>query len=732
MAQFISYFLYGMGVNTFFISVIVFRKRKSVPAIGNWLALFSFASTIWSNGFCMVFIQEDPWIAYLWRCMGMIGMFVYLVSGVHLVIAWSGLQNWTIRLIQKISYFAVILCPFLLLPGNVEFKKTSIGMSYTFLPGLWNNLYNIYCVLIAVSMVGAAAYIWKAGKKRRDRVMGGRLLLAEIIIVIGMVMDTILPMFGVEAFPGSTISQALGVFAFYGIYSSYRRNLVNIENMSQFVYYSVETPVLVYDDKRELKLANKSAKEFLKFPDDDKKVPLKELFFFDEDAYLANPQEKQKLDAKCRVNDRNCRLGINPVIDKYKDIIGYVVMIEDFTDIAEAKQRADDANRAKSIFLANMSHEIRTPLNAILGMDELILREKPEGCIEEYAVSIKRAGNTLLGIISDILDLSKIESGKMTLSEEKYSTAQMLQDVIYILTYKIEEKGLKFETEIQEDVPELLYGDELRMKQIVTNLLNNAVKYTSKGKITLCLSWEQKDHETIWMEFKVKDTGSGIRKEDIERIFTSFERLEEDKNKGIEGSGLGLSITQNLTELMGGSLYVESKYGEGTVFTVRLPQRIASYRPMGTLEMEGISRTYIKENSFIAPEARILIVDDTLVTLRIIRELLKRTEIKSDLATNGQDALNMVKKKSYNMIFLDHVMPQMDGIETLKRIQQITDGPNVGIPVIALTANAVIGSREFYLKSGFTDYLAKPVDGEKLENMIEKYLPQQLVQKIEK
>lgn len=732
MAQFISYFLYGMGVSTFLISVIVFRKRKSVPEIGNWMALFSLSSTIWSFGFSMVFIQEDPWMAYLWRCLGMVGMFIYLISGVHLVIAWSGLCNRMIGLVQKFSYFAVILCPFLLQPGNVEFKKTAIGMSYTFLPGLWNSLYNIYCVLLGAAMAGAAAYICKSGRKRRDRVMGRRILLTEVVIIIGMVMDTILPMFAIEAFPGSTISQALGVFALYGVYARYYKNLVNIENMSQFVYYSVETPVLVYDDRKELKLANKSAKEFLQLPDDGKTIPLEKLFFLDEKGYLGESREKQQIDTKCCVNDASCRLGINTVIDKYRDVIGYVVVIEDFTDIVEAKQRADDANKAKSVFLANMSHEIRTPLNAILGMDELILREKPGGVIEEYAVSIKQAGDTLLGIISDILDLSKVESGKMSLSEDKYKTAQLLRDVIHIVIYKIEEKGLEFETDLQEDVPELLYGDGLRVKQIVTNLLNNAVKYTAKGKITLCLSWEQKDKENIWLEFKVKDTGSGIHKEDMDRIFTSFERLEEEKNKEIEGSGLGLSITWNLTELMGGNLHVESEYGVGTVFTVRLPQRIASYRPMGMLEMEGVSRGYIKENRFIAPEARILIVDDTLVNLRIIRELLRRTEVRSDLATNGQDALDMIKKKSYNMIFMDHVMPLLDGIETLQRIRQTAEGANAEIPVIAMTANAVIGSREFYIKNGFTDYLAKPIDGEKLENMIEKYLPQQLVRQIEK
>lgn len=730
MAQFISYFLYGMGVVTFIMGVRTFFERKTVVGIGGTFSQLCFSSSIWSFGFSMVFVQTNPELAYQWRCLGMVGTFAYLIFGMRLIIRWGDFHGFVSKVAANFSYLAIFLYPFLLQRKNVEFKMTRIGMSYTFRPGIWNNLYNAYCIILAAFLVAFTAYIWKNGKKRRDRILGRRLVIVEAVLIIGMVMDTVLPMFGIEAFPGSTISQGFGVYAMFVVYTLYKKNLVNVENMTQFIYYSVETPVLVYDDKKQLKIANQSAKEFLELSETKKEVSPAELFVLENDIF-ENEEKKVRIDTKCRVNEAACRLGVNRIEDEYQDVIGYIVMIEDFTDIVEAKLRADDANRAKSVFLTNMSHEIRTPLNAILGMDELILRENPSEKITEYADSIKRAGNTLLGIISDILDLSKIESKKLSLTEDRYHTAQMLKDVIHILLYKMEEKGLEFKLELQEDVPEILYGDELRVKQIITNILNNAVKYTEKGSITLSVRWEQDIEDKIWLEFLVKDTGTGIREEDMGRLFASFERLDEERNKSIEGTGLGLSITKELTELMGGELWVESTYGEGTLFGIRIRQRIISSMPMGSLVQENIRSKKIKNTRFVAPDARVLIVDDTLVNLRIIRELLKRTEIKTDLAANGMDALDMVKKKDYNMIFIDHLMPEMNGIEVMKNMKESAKEQNRGVPMIALTANAVDGSREFYIEQGFTDYLAKPVDSSKLENMIRKYLPQELVRQIE-
>lgn len=393
---------------------------------------------------------------------------------------------------------------------------------------------------------------------------------------------------------------------------------------------------------------------------------------------------------------------------------------------------AESASQAKSDFLANMSHEIRTPINAMLGMDELILRETANENITKYAMNIQNAGKMLLSLINDILDFSKIESGKMQIAPIEYELSSMLSDLVNMIFHKAEEKKLSLKLDITQDLPHRLWGDERRITQIIGNLLTNAVKYTHQGTVTLHINWNKIDHENIELIIQVEDTGIGIKEEDINLLFISFTRLDTERNRSIEGTGLGLNITKSLLDIMGGQLSVKSTYGKGSIFTVKIPQKIISYEEIGDFqekyEKSIEQRKYYKE-SFIAPAGKILIVDDNVMNLAVVTGLLKNTELKIDTATSGKECLEKIKKNAYHIIFMDHMMPEMDGVETFQQMKSLNDNLCKSSPVIALTANAISNAKNMYLDYGFTDYISKPIEGNKLERMLINYLPSELVHK---
>ena len=399
----------------------------------------------------------------------------------------------------------------------------------------------------------------------------------------------------------------------------------------------------------------------------------------------------------------------------------------------EAKKEADRENEAKSHFLSNMSHEIRTPINAILGMNEMILRECTDRQLLSYAANIQSAGKTLLFLINDILDMSKIESGKMEIVNVEYAPENLIMDLWNVIFLRAQEKGLGIRFSLDETLPKTLYGDDVRIKQIVTNLLTNAVKYTPHGGVGMKVAYERQGEDRLILIISVKDTGIGIRQEDMGKLFESFQRLDEEKNRNIEGTGLGMNITMSLLKLMGGEMKVESEYGKGSTFSVTIPQKIICGEPAGDFETikerreQSLSR---KSQTFEAPEASVLVVDDNSMNLTVFKSLLKRTKMKITTADSGRRCLELVKKEQYHMIFMDHMMPEMDGIETLHELRKLSDSPNQDTPVIILTANALSGAKEGYLKEGFADFLTKPIDGDLLEFTVRKYLPQVLVREV--
>lgn len=395
---------------------------------------------------------------------------------------------------------------------------------------------------------------------------------------------------------------------------------------------------------------------------------------------------------------------------------------------------AQTVTKSKNNFFAGMSHEIRTPINAILGMNTMILREAENENIRGYAENVESSGKLLLTLVNDILDLSKIEAGKMKLVVGDVDVRSLIIDLYKMIEPRVNEKSLEFNLEVDPMLPSTISGDEIRIRQVILNMLTNAVKYTSEGSVTLSFKSDNRHDNETDIIVSVADTGRGMKKEDIENLFSPYERIDEKVNRKIEGTGLGMSICKQLLELMGSSMEVSSEYGKGSVFFFKIRVPVVNIRPVNEVDITKIcipdeSKKKIEkyQSKFTANNARILVIDDTVVNLKVFKALLKTTGMTIDTVTSGNDALRIVKKYEYDMIFVDIMMPEMDGVETMQAMRDQDNLVKGNTPMIALTANALAGAREEYLSFGFVDYLSKPIEVEKLENIIIKYLSPDLV-----
>lgn len=537
---------------------------------------------------------------------------------------------------------------------------------------------------------------------------------------------------------------------------------------------------------------------------------------------------------------RHVNVAISPAISEDGEEKNLVIVLKDVTEFYTMKEIAEKAAEAKTQFLANMSHEIRTPMNAIVGMVELIMREEISDTVKENVYNIKSASTNLLGIINDILDISKVESGKIEIIEEEYEFASIVNDITNMATVRIGEKDLNFLVEVDPNIPYKLYGDEIRLRQVIINLVNNAIKFTREGYVKLRILSDNTEDNNISLNISIEDTGIGIKAEDIEKLFESFKQVDTRKNRNIEGTGLGLAIAKSLVELMGGSVEVKSTYGEGSIFSFTIPQKITNYKGFAQVNKEKINqnilvyepikchedslkytfsslklnvdyasdssefismirnykynhifapqkmieeyKNYIldinkdtkltimlnredvyhiiedvtavqkplyslpiasilnEENvtllyakgcnenniSFIAPNAKVLIVDDNAVNLKVACGFMSQYNMNLDTALSGFEALEMVTKEKYDLIFMDHMMPEMDGIDTTKAIRSINGEYYKQVPIVALTANAINGAKEMFLANSMQDFLSKPIDTKKLNNVLKKWIPDEL------
>lgn len=602
---------------------------------------------------------------------------------------------------------------------SIDFVYSGLHPHLVCTYGVWRNtfmtlmiVYTVYFLIVLVRRLLAARNPFT--KKRLLFV-----LIAALVQVLFFVLELC------KAADDYDLTMLGYTFAIFFMYiAMFRYDLLDFQELAKdFVMDHLSEAVVAVNVDKKVSFFNDRAGELFPRLREDPDLAVEDI------RLAANGSET------VRINDSIFSLEKNNLY-RGKKLAGTAYVFKDETErlayikeLEAQKQLADTANVAKSSFLARMSHEIRTPITAMLGFDELILRENSDRAILNYARAIQTAGNSLLEMISDILDFSKIEAGKVKIIPAAYDVSGLVSDLVSMIMPRAETKRLALHVQVDANTPETLYGDEVRIKQCALNLLTNAVKYTLDGSVTLTVTFDRIDVDNIYLIVIVSDTGIGIKSDDLERLFSPFERIDEERNRGIEGTGLGLNIVHNLLAAMDTRLDVQSEYGKGSTFSFRVRQQIVSQKKIG--DYEAVRQTTRKsvaqyKESFRAPDAKILIVDDTPVNLTVMCGLLKKTLVQIDTAADGVEGLEKTRAEHYDVIFIDHMMPNMDGMEMLAALKK-DGGKNDGTPCVALTANAISGAREMYLAAGFDDYLAKPVTGASLEQMVRAHLPAEKV-----
>ena len=707
------------------------RNKVTSDNLRFYILLYGISSAGWCIGYGLIGILDDFAICAVIRKFAILCFDTFMVNETFMGTEAARLKKRP-AIILRILIFALSVVDYIVFAikdVNIFFRQGAWTTWYADPAYAFNRKFHSIYVCIMFGVLITIWYIWlRRAKVKRIKSFLYMFLIANLSMIAFGVPDTFLPMVGLPAVPTSGFGGAVCTIAIWVGATRLNSFDIRMGNIMTRLFEFLEVGIIAMTPDRKIGMVNRYAANLMDRAGNNCHDIAD---FFDMDDDIKDEMFEVSLDDIYnellwdKSGSHAYSIRMNAMKDYFGDPFCFLCVFLDVTDEVETAKKLEMASNAKSRFLAQMSHEIRTPINAVLGMNEMILRESTDPEILEYAENIDSAGNTLLTLINSILDFSKIEDGKMDIIPVRYDTASLIHDLYNSIVQRAEAKGLELRLNISPTIPSKLYGDDVRLSQIIMNLLTNAVKYTESGTVILTVKEEKKGEKDIDLSVSVSDTGMGIKKEDIDKLSVSFERLEEKRNRNIEGTGLGISIVTNLLDMMGSRLCVESTYGSGSCFYFTVKQGIEDETPIGDLKkaFEKKRDTRASDELISAPGARVLVVDDNAMNLKVARNLLKLCHIKPDMATSGYEAIEMMKKASYDIVFLDHMMPKMDGIETLHELMDQSLIPEETV-MVALTADAVIGAREKYIDSGFDDYLSKPIDLMELMEELKKYLPQ--------
>lgn len=728
-----NYFMAVFAIFSICVALGFLFSEREGGLIREYLIRLGIACCITNLGYTLMSLCPiGPYTLFL-RNIGLWGMNIFVYLWFRFIFAnVNGMVKHKKILNNIVLVSLVVVLVLNSLPNEIEFVSDVDGFT-SFISNHRIGYYaEIFYVIICVISLISFLILWG----RQETSKRGRRYVVTLLVAIIFFAVSATPYFlGIETSHPAFLYCLGGTLALFTAWQAGVRNsnyVITIHTLGDDMFGAVNTGLLIFDHNGELVLINEYAKSNLKIYE-VKHQKMYELFKIpikDYEEILAELREKGNCEYKCSASVGNGKYQLNAFIkfDKFGEPLCIITSVTDITREEEMIKEIIQANKAKSDFLASVSHEIRTPINAILGMNELILRESPNSEISGYAQNIETSGRLLMSLVNDILDLSKVESGKMGLVLDNYELAGVINDVYVMLAARAEAKNLSLKIDVDEKVPRELFGDEVRIRQVISNLVANSIKYTDEGSITIKTS-ATVDGSNANITIKVEDTGRGIKEEDINSIFESFTRADELKNRSIEGTGLGLAITKTFVEMMGGTISAKSEYGKGSTFIVTIPQEIVDATPVGDfadrVKEYQISRSN-RGTRLSADGIRVLVVDDVDINCKVVEGLLRGSKANVESVLSGREAVLRCKEEKYDIIFMDHMMPEMDGIETLAEIKKV--GLNTDTPVVVLTANTVLGAKEEYLKAGFDGFLAKPVIPSELDDIVLNIIPDKVTE----
>jgi len=719
------------------IAVIVYDSktiaRRNYIIVGEVLFVFSLFYAY------MTIAENETLVHVFWAIAFCAGYMFYSVWMTFL----SSLVNFNNKVIKYFTRCALVISMALALAGafssDVTFVKTSYGNQFSYPNDILFNVIFIFCLILTIALLIMHITWFRQSKQKRNRRFILTITIASIFLTpMILISELIIPIYTDQTTTplGSVLLLPISMYVYYTL-RKHKLLGITVANVSNYTFRSVSMPIYVLDDNDYVVIENDAAANCLGESVIGKK--LSEYISINgetpDKSYFFNNFEGETISLKSTSGIRICEMSLTVEKDKYNEAVCKVIVLMDLTTIKEmeasikvALQEAIDANNIKSDFLAKMSHEIRTPMSAISGMTELILREITTGTTREYAQTIWQASANLLSIINSLLDFSKIEKGTIELQPVHYSLTSLLDDLDTIVRTQLITNDVNLIINPAGNIPDILYGDETKIRQILLNLLSNAVKHTKFGYISLTAKYEFLDeNDTLELILIVEDTGRGIKQEDIGSLFTEYYQV----NTGTDGVGLGLAISKGFVSAMGGNIEVESEYGKGSTFSVSVPQKVGNTEQFRKANksagIDSAINMYDDSYVFTAPNARVLIVDDIQTNLKVVKGLLEPYKMNVDLCLSGIEAIETVQSQQYDLIFMDYRMPEMDGMEATQHIRKLgnSDSYYSRLPIIALTANAVSGMKEMFLKGGFTDYMSKPIDISELNTILLRRIPKE-------